>query len=164
MDNKRLLETAVNMNKAMAEFLNAMGMDKSKPATNVSKPINVEEALDNLGGIFGKDYATKIKERFWQVLREEPLNILIVGGSGSGKSSTIRALLKANNPQEEKNMPLVGEGAKPMTMDIEKYEINKNITIYDSPGLGDGQKDEQHKRKIQDLLQEKTIRVMRLLT
>ncbi|MCX2716133.1 50S ribosome-binding GTPase [Helicobacter sp. MIT 21-1697] len=108
-----------------------------------------------LGSEIGKENVAIIQEAMKKLFREDPLRILVVGGSGSGKSSTIRALLRANNPQEEKNMPEIGEGAKPMTMDIEEFKINDNLIIYDSPGLGDGQKDEQHKRKIQNLLQEK---------
>lgn len=37
-------------------------------------------------------------------------------------------------------------------MEVKEYKISDNITIYDSPGLGDGQKDEEHKRKIQNIL------------
>lgn len=40
-------------------------------------------------------------------------------------------------------------------MVISHYELNKNITLWDSPGLGDGKKDPEHARKIVELLRKK---------
>lgn len=86
-----------------------------------------------------------------QELENENLGILFVGGTGSGKSSTINALFENQGRQ----VAAVGTGAKPHTMDIIYYELD-NLTIYDSPGLGDGtEKDKIHTEKIQKLLCEK---------
>lgn len=93
--------------------------------------------------------------RYNEYIDQTKLNILIIGGSGVGKSSTIKALLK-DNTQESNISPNIGTSHKPTTMEIQKYKISKNITIYDSPGLGDGVKDEEHKKKILKLLQKET--------
>ena len=80
-------------------------------------------------------------------LRSQHLNILITGATGSGKSSTINALF-------EKPIAKVGEGVDPETMDIECYELG-NITLWDSPGLGDGkERDNQHAKNIINKLNE----------
>ncbi|MDY5821178.1 MAG: GTPase [Helicobacter sp.] len=60
-----------------------------------------------------------------------PLNILLMGGTGVGKSSTINAIYGANRVE-------VGTSARPQTQEIEQCQISKNITLYDSPGLGEG--------------------------
>ena len=60
-----------------------------------------------------------------------PLNILLMGGTGVGKSSTINAIYGANRVE-------VGTGARPQTQEIQECQISKNITLYDSPGLGEG--------------------------
>lgn len=75
-----------------------------------------------------------------------PLNILIIGGTGVGKSSTINAIYGENRVK-------VGSNPNPQTQEIEQCQISKNITLYDSPGLGEGsEKDKQHMKKIHKLL------------
>lgn len=77
------------------------------------------------------------------------INVLIVGGTGVGKSSTINALFQSNglNPSAK-----VGEGASPETMEINSYHLN-NLIIWDTPGLGDSaEKDLSHQDKIVALL------------
>ncbi len=81
-------------------------------------------------------------------LREQKLNILITGATGSGKSSTINAMF-------DMEIAKVAYGVDPETMDIEKFELD-NLTLWDSPGLGDGKEaDNRHSKNIINKLYEK---------
>lgn len=73
------------------------------------------------------------------------INLMITGGTGCGKSSTINALFNAEKAK-------VGTGNDPETMSITEYKM-ENLTIWDTPGLGDDtKKDEIHKKNIIDIL------------
>jgi predicted GTPase len=58
------------------------------------------------------------------------VNLLLVGASGVGKSSTVNALFNMS-------VAKVGVGVDPETKDIQKFDLG-NLTIWDTPGLGDG--------------------------
>ena len=76
-----------------------------------------------------------------QSLKNQQINLMITGATGSGKSSTINALFDAD-------VAKVGIGADPETMDITKYTL-KNLVLWDSPDLGDGtEADARHSKNI----------------
>lgn len=67
--------------------------------------------------------------RHIEQLKRQKLNVMFVGATGVGKSSTINAIF---------NMEIakVGIGVDPETANIQKYEMD-NIVLWDTPGLGD---------------------------
>ena len=76
----------------------------------------------------------------------QPLDVLVTGVTGSGKSTTLNAFFNQEVAQ-------VGIGTDPQTMKLSHYSLNKKIRFWDSPGLGDGiAQDRMHSRKITDLL------------
>ena len=80
--------------------------------------------------------------------KNEPVNLLITGPTGCGKSSTINAMFNME-------VAKVGVGVDPETMEIKDYQLG-NLKIYDSPGLGDGkERDITHAKKITELLHRK---------
>lgn len=81
-------------------------------------------------------------------------NIMLVGATGCGKSSTINALFSCNRQEEYVEVAKVGSRTDPETRDIERYRIG-NLILWDTPGLGDGTEiDEHHRKVITELLRE----------
>lgn len=81
-------------------------------------------------------------------LRTQKLNILFVGATGVGKSSTINAIF-------DKEVATIGEWVAPETSIIDKYEID-NLILWDTPGLGDSpENDRRYAKSISSLLQTK---------
>jgi len=103
---------------------------------------------DFLSAIKDKATAEKILEH----LKSTKINVLLIGGTGVGKSSTIDALFRSNDRRVDVR---IGDKASPETMEITQYEM-ENLVIWDSPGLGDStEKDKVHKSKIINKLHEK---------
>ena len=71
-----------------------------------------------------------------------PLDILLVGATGVGKSSTINAIFG-------NRVAKVGEGCDPETQLISSYRVKDYFRVHDSAGLGDGiSNDERHAKNI----------------
>lgn len=76
------------------------------------------------------------------------VNLMLVGTTGSGKSSTVNALF-------DMSVAKAGVGADPETKGIVRFDLG-NLTIWDTPGLGDEEEqDKAHIRQIAKKLSEK---------
>lgn len=74
-------------------------------------------------------------------VRGQKINLMLVGATGSGKSSTINSIFNTK-------MAKVGIGVDPETKDIECYQL-ENLTIWDTPGIGDvKEKDDEYTKQI----------------
>lgn len=90
---------------------------------------------------------TKEISEIYHKLQETEVNILFMGRTGVGKSSTINAFFGTKYAKTD--------SIKPCTDEIYTYDF-KNLKIYDSPGLGESkEKDEKTKEEIFNLLQKK---------
>lgn len=71
-----------------------------------------------------------------------PIDVLLIGATGVGKSSTLNALFGDE-------VARVGMGVEPETQQISAYELNDYIRFHDSAGLGDSpEADARHARNI----------------
>lgn len=107
---------------------------------------NLAEEINEMSDI-SEDAKKKLLANILKA-KNEPVNLLITGSTGCGKSSTINAMFNME-------VAKVGVGVDPETMSIQEYHLG-NLRIYDSPGLGDGkERDIAHSKKIIDLLYSK---------
>lgn len=71
-----------------------------------------------------------------------PLDVLLVGGTGTGKSTTLNALFGAS-------VAKVGAGVEPETQKISAHQLHDFLRFHDSAGLGDGKAaDHNHAKNI----------------
>lgn len=96
-------------------------------------------------------YRSADMERKLQIARFCPLDVMVTGVTGAGKSSTLNAFF-------QKCVAKVGDGVDPETMELGAYRLNNIFRIWDTPGLGDGVfSDREHQRKIISLLKKKYL-------
>lgn len=71
-----------------------------------------------------------------------PLDILLVGATGTGKSSTLNALFNTT-------VAKVGDGVDPETQKVSSHSLHDYLRFHDSGGLGDGKENDlRHSRNI----------------
>lgn len=126
--------------------------------------MHISEDMDSLGRILEEeiqkwDYPEEEREGMLEKLRrfrEARTNIVLVGATGCGKSSTINALFCCGgtacfNPSEYAKVGLTPD---PETDAVEKF-TNGGLTLWDTPGLGDNaEQDLRSREAIQSLLAE----------
>lgn len=109
--------------------------------------------LDTLEDRLSSDLAKSLPDRNLilekiDLLKKQRLNIMFVGATGVGKSSTINAIF-------DTEVAKVGYSADPETSVIQKYEID-NMVLWDTPGLGDNpENDKKYAVDIANTLKEK---------
>lgn len=147
----------------MAEILLSSGLNAVSRIIDEMDSNTVKESMDDLcgaleGEILKSDVSDEEKQAMLARLRKlcsTQTNIMLVGATGCGKSSTINALFSFNQQEEGYvEVAKVGSKADPETRDIERYRIG-NLILWDTPGLGDGTEiDEHHREVITELLRE----------
>jgi hypothetical protein len=128
-----------------------------------NKDNTIKESMDDIRAVLEEEIQKSCteeesKEDMLERLKqfcETKANIMLVGATGCGKSSTINALFACNSEDGAAHaVAKVGSKADPETRDIDKYTIG-NLTLWDTPGLGDGTEiDRHHREVITELLNE----------
>ena len=92
------------------------------------------------------DYRLETINEKLEKARFYPLDVMVTGVTGAGKSTTLNSLF-------EKEVAKVGDGVDPETMELDSYRLNELMRFWDTPGLGDGvEADKVHSKKLVDML------------
>lgn len=71
-----------------------------------------------------------------------PLDVLLVGATGTGKSSTLNALFNVT-------VAKVGDGVDPETQKVSSHSLHDYLRFHDSAGFGDGKENDlRHSKNI----------------
>ena len=92
------------------------------------------------------DYRLQDIDSRLHIMGARPLDVMLIGGTGTGKSTTLNAIFQTETAK-------VGHSFAPETMNVSDHMLNDNFRLWDTPGLGDGfDNDKSHVRKITELL------------
>ncbi|EFG90207.1 hypothetical protein CLCAR_0413 [Clostridium carboxidivorans P7] len=92
------------------------------------------------------DYRIQDIRKKLEIARFRPLDVMVTGVTGAGKSTTLNSLF-------EKEVAKVGTGVDPETMELDSYALSDLVRFWDTPGLGDGvDMDRMHSKKLINLL------------
>ncbi|MGN0879047.1 MAG: GTPase family protein [Oligosphaeraceae bacterium] len=106
----------------------------------------LERTLDDQSQSISPQELAQLKDELRR-LSQERVNLLVTGPTGAGKSSTINALFAIDHSRMDEQAQ-VGSGVDPLTKTISQYRIG-NLTLWDSPGLGDGRDaDQRHSQAL----------------
>lgn len=99
-----------------------------------------------VGDIMFADYRIHDIRKKLEKVRVRPLDVMVTGVTGAGKSTTLNSLF-------EKEVAKVGTGVDPETMKLDSYLLSDLVRFWDTPGLGDGvENDKVHSKKLIELL------------
>lgn len=91
-------------------------------------------------------YRTNDIDSKLRIARFRPLDVMVTGVTGAGKSTTLNSFF-------QKQIAKVGDGVDPETMELTSYQLNDVFRLWDTPGLGDGiEADKRHSKRLIDLL------------
>lgn len=91
-------------------------------------------------------YRTNDIDSKLRIARFRPLDVMVTGVTGAGKSTTLNSFF-------QKQIAKVGDGVDPETMELTSYQLNDVFRLWDTPGLGDGvEADKRHSKRLVDLL------------
>lgn len=139
--------------KKMNSMLDALKRTEAEAQTIKENMDDLYDILENeiKNSKFSDSEKQTLKKRLDEFCNTET-NIMVVGATGCGKSSTINALFSAG---EKVEYAKVGKSVTPETKQIEKYQIG-NLVLWDTPGLGDGtNEDEHYSEMLKELLNKK---------
>ena len=88
------------------------------------------------------DYRRDDIKRKVNIMGALPLDVMLIGGTGSGKSTTLNSIF-------QRKVAKVGESYEPETMNVSEHLLHDYFRLWDTPGLGDGvERDKLHARNI----------------
>jgi uncharacterized protein len=80
------------------------------------------------------------------IIGVQPLDLMVVGATGAGKSTTLNSFF-------QREVSKIGKGVDPETMLINSFSLNDSFRLWDTPGLGDGIiRDKEHSKMLIDLM------------
>ncbi len=126
----------------MKDLLNDLANDMQDLIAEIQQGPTALELAQQMKSISARSQLIKLEQKIYSSSLLLPLDVLLVGATGVGKSSTINALFGDR-------VARVGTGADPETQFISGYKVRDYFRIHDSAGLGDGiANDERHAKNI----------------